>query len=197
MNVSVVIPSRHRVERLKKAIASVFSTCHNKANVEVIVRFGDDDTESLSQIPKLIEMGNVRVIVGKNAGYKLEHVYLWDLCQEAKGIWIWGLNDDTVVLKDSRNWDARLMDRPRTGEIVMPFHHCLGASVYRKDPNCPFAILPNKWWEPFGIKAFVHPTDRFAFDTLLKAGWRKYYMRPLIVHHDRRPDALMKEENRL
>lgn len=206
MNISVLIPTRLRVRRLIHCMKSVLSTAWKPEEIEFILRLHEDDRETLREIPSIesVAKGRVHTIVGPNLGHRGDPCYFWELSQKAQGRWIWGLNDDVVILPKSKEWDMRIIDQPTTGVVGYPFYSFLGANVtrdgpsfYRKEKNNPFVLLPNRWWVQFGLKQFEGPTDVFIRDKLLKeASWKRVYIGNLTLWHDRRVDKLMKEEKR-
>jgi GT2 family glycosyltransferase len=197
MNVSILIPTRHRVAGLFRAINSVLSTVDKPNDVEFIVRISDDDHDTLMMRKELDGLGNVHTVYGKNLGFAGDPEYLWQMSQKAQGDWLWGFNDDLVVEYASKGWDTSLMEQPKSGVVVVPYYNVEGRCRNGKDPSNPFVILPNRWWLSVGITKFEHPTDAFCRRVVEKeAGWKRFYLSRLATFHDRRSDRLRQEEGR-
>jgi hypothetical protein len=192
---SVLIPTRHRADRLAAAVESVFRTAVSPQSVEVILCVHADDTETVTALPSLLLMGNVRAFIGPPAPYDKNGEIHWELCQLAKGAWLWFFNDDVTVDQCSLGWDDCLQDMPTGGVIALPDTHRLGESIYTRDEKCPFMFTPNGWWKRLGLTGFVSPIDNFVFGTLRVANaWKTEFIPGLSVWHDRRNDRLMQEE---
>jgi hypothetical protein len=196
MNISVLIPTRYRIERLAQAIGSLLDTAAHPDKVEFVLRMHSDDSETVSAIPKLLRMATVQVIVGRPLGYEGDPVYFWEMSNIASGRWLLGFNDDVIMERSSAGWDVHpdLVDE-RT--IYIPAVSKFNESVYVNDSNCPFNILPNRWWTHIGATQFEFPTDKTMYSRLRAAGWKTQFLTGMAIHHKHMADdKLMKEENR-
>lgn len=108
--VSVMIPSRGRPDLLAKSIASLLDTA--EGDVEVLVRFDDDDKETAGAVPhKGSEVvsewaGKIKVKFGQRHGYRNLHLYYNELAEIASGDWLLLWNDDAVM--NTEGWDAKI-----------------------------------------------------------------------------------------
>lgn len=195
MNISFLIPSRFRVERLKESMLAALACVEDKSNVEFVLRLHSDDTETISKIQNLLSIGNVKIIIGPPLGYSGDPVYFWEMSQLATGKWLYGLNDDVLIYCD--RLDKALELYPESGVVIIPETHKLNHSGYHNDGACPFKILPNNWWKSFGITHFCGPTDKYIETVLMDvAKWQAVFLKGLTAHHIRTKDKLMKEEGR-
>lgn len=183
---SVIIPTRKRLNKLTRAVASVFSTALDPTNVEVVLRIHSDDLETIQALPELLAMGNVKVAIGEPLKYGDSGTFYWEPCQLAVGRWVWMFNDDAMIDTSSDGWDGELSEIETSGWIVVPQTSRLGPSIYTLDQSCPFHLVPNRWWEQFGLKHFGHPIDNFVLDRLRHdAKWKTKFLPGLSVWHDR------------
>lgn len=189
---SVLIPSRARPDRLMKTIQSLHGTAQ-PSRFEILLRFDDDDLETLKRRHEAEEYRNVRVIVGKRQdGYaRLNHFYA-ELADIARSPWVWIMNDD-VVVKGAR-WEAKLAEVPTEGFIVQPEHYQLGGSLYSGCEGTAFPIVPNGIWKRFGWAVMDNPVDTRLDDLLRKEnGWKTHFLDGITVVHDRDPDDILEK----
>lgn len=182
--VSILLPSRARVGRLKKCIATLLDTATDD-DFEILIRLDDDDTDSVPEIKKLQLFKPVRCIVGPRHGYtKLDEIYYPELEDEAAGQWVWEANDDMLVVGD---WLGELRKVPLTGFIVQPQVSKLNESVYVRNEGAAFPIWPRHAWKQF-TDTFPVPFDREG-DRLFRAnGWRTWFLKDVMFFHDRPKD---------
>lgn len=191
---SVLIPSRARLERLRKTVRSVRETS-DAERVEILVRFDDDDLASLAGRTEL-EADGVRVVVGpRGAGYGDLAVYYRELSALARGAWIWIMNDDACVagcirgrsptdLTAARGWDDQLAAMPLTGVFAQPELYQLGGSGYLDCAGGAFPLVPNRCWEGLEYGQPGNPIDTW-FDQILRvrSGWSVRFLRGVAVVH--------------
>ena len=184
--VSILIPSRHRVERLKRCLESI-KDCTPEDDYEVLIRFDDDDQESIDAVLQL-NIANVRCIVG-DASYKpavrgftpsLSH-YFDEMALEAVAPWVWIMNDDTMI--EGENWIDELRRVPLSGYKVEAGVYKLNESRYT---GCfPFPFLPNLSWIGLGCTALGNPTDAAVQKLYVEENdWKVELLPSLLVWHD-------------
>jgi hypothetical protein len=103
---SVLIPSRGRAAFLMDCVDNILTRAKHPDDVEVLVRFDDDDpTVNEVQLPT-----QVRQIVGArpDGGYVNIHLLYNELAQVATGQYFIIFNDDARFKTDG--WDVRLWD---------------------------------------------------------------------------------------
>ena len=188
---SVLIPSRGRPERLIKAIDSVFATADDPEQIEVSLRFDDDDQVSLDRMAEFRSY-NIWVYIGprKNGYYSLDEFYT-HMAEQTDADWVWLMNDDAVIEGDG--WDTQLAEIPTDGVIVQPELYQLGFSKYWTHEGGAFPIFPNRCWRKFGLQQMPHPVDT-EMDKLLRSnGWTTQFLKGVGVIHDRDSEALENE----
>ena len=80
--VSILIISRNRFDSLLEAVDSIVQTAKNLERVEILIRFDDDDDDSLlrlNELPK--DKVDMNIIVGKRWGYEFLHEYVNEICK--------------------------------------------------------------------------------------------------------------------
>jgi hypothetical protein len=179
---SCLIPSRKRTEKLCRAIDSIHATSHPD-DVEVLVRFDDDDAESLALKPDLLRRG-VSVIVGPRlAGYASHGQFYTELAKAARGRWVACFNDDTTIEGDG--WARQLGHLRETGLIVQPEFSWINLSMYPRAEGQCVPIVPNLCWERFGHKTIGVPTDVWLDNMLRKDnGWETHFLEGVSIRHD-------------
>ena len=123
ISVSVLLPSRGRVEMLKKTLANIAESCgdfHSQA--EVLVRLDDDDADSLAARESLhaaCAPVRLRVLVGsRGEGYYSFHNFVNELSAAARGDFLLLFNDDARFV--SHGWPA-LFNKWRGALSVLRF----------------------------------------------------------------------------
>lgn len=91
MLISLMIPSRNRPNQLRRLVESV----GKHANVEIIVRFDDDDFATVDLLKQL----DVESIVGNRMGNIAREFNR--MASAARGTYAWALNDDVVIVHDT------------------------------------------------------------------------------------------------
>jgi hypothetical protein len=97
------------------SIQSLYRTCADKKNFEVIIRFDETDLESLSRLNELPDEKNCRYIVSDHKhGYKSLHDFQNELATHCAGGWYLFWNDDVKML--TQGWDVKTMFQARWDE---------------------------------------------------------------------------------
>lgn len=100
---SVLIPTRGRPERLKRAVHSLFDMAKEPKNIQLILRVDSDDHATLNMLTKEAPF-EANVLVGpRGRGYLDLHHFIHEMAREAKGEWLVNFNDDAVM--KTKHWD--------------------------------------------------------------------------------------------
>lgn len=102
-NFSILFPTRHRVEKLKSCLQSIRDTVKDKANIEVLVAYDNDDVETCSIIDDLADFKDINLSTFMFDRIYNLHQYYNLLYQSCDGKTIITLNDDTKFL--TYGWD--------------------------------------------------------------------------------------------
>lgn len=183
---SIYIPSRKRIERLKRTLQSIWDTAKPE-NFEIWLKFDDDDDESIAAIPELENRWRVKFLVAPRLeGWaSIEH-YMNVLMPNFEGTWIWQLNDDSTI--EGAGWDEQLKAIPTTGFIVHPGIHQLGFSKYTNDYGGAFPMVVKRFWEQFGETEVQRPYDTFCNELARKNGWKTAFLSGIAINHQRDTD---------
>lgn len=194
MLVSVLIPSRKRVERLKKTIQSLRETASPR-NYEVRVRIDNDDDESINAIPEFGVFENVHFLIGPRFnGYESNGLFFTELARRSKGDWLFIMNDDSMVIGEG--WDRQLASLPKEGIVAYPEFYWLGQSRYNFSGSCgvAFPFVPNGCWQKFGWSEIEFPADQKLYDLLVvKHGWKVQLLKGVTLRHERDNDQTLRQ----
>jgi len=186
--VSVALPSRKRIDLLKRTINSLFDLADRPDEIEICLRLHRDDTETLKELPWILSRKQVRVVIGDAMRGIKDCGHFWnDAYRICRGKWVWQFQDDAVV--ETKGWDIAIAEFPFHA-ILLPETSKLGLSTYKNDQSCPFIATPNGSWESVGITEFEYAIDDQFFKAYHGAGWITHFI-PVTVWHDRRvrPDG--------
>lgn len=136
--VSVVLPTRGRPHKLKRAVDSLWQNACDLSSIEFFFRADDDDSPTLDY---LFGEGNLppnsTVLVGpRDGGYLDLHKHINAMAEVSRGDWIMNFNDDAVML--TKWWDRVFGDR-----LVME-----GARDYSESFGCEdgiYLLQPRNW----------------------------------------------------
>ena len=141
INFSFVIPTRKRVESLRRLFASIREHTADLAGLEVVLVVDDDDEESLRFRYPDIHLKRVKVKPGLTMGGLNMAGY-----RQSTGKYILLLNDDTVLR--TRNWDIQVLDVFRTfpdGIVLVHINELIFGDLL-----CTFPFLTRKFCEVAG-----------------------------------------------
>jgi glycosyltransferase involved in cell wall biosynthesis len=154
--ISVILPTRKRVEALSRSLNSLKEMAKDKNGYEVILAFDDDDLDSKRQIESAFS--DVKSIVFPHVGYKYIHEYYNRLASEAKGEWLFQWNDDVIM--QTHGWD----------EIINSVDKfcCIGSininnagAVYQVETLFP--IVPRSYFTTLGHMSLHRHTDSWIY----------------------------------
>lgn len=124
--ISVLLPSRGRVDLLRRSIDSLFRMASRDDNVEVLVGLDSDDEASQEAMLEEDDHRHlVRVVVaagldGERFGYHRLHEYFNMLWVHGRGNWFLLWNDDALM--QTPGWDHQL-DELEPGVAVLHGNH--------------------------------------------------------------------------
>ncbi len=143
IGVSLLLPSRGRVEMLKNTLQNIANTCENDpSKVEVLIRLDEDDDESLTARESFYAACSpvdLKIIVGpRGEGYRNFHVFVNELAAVARGDFLMLFNDDARFL--SRNWPSAIQGW-RNQLVVLRFNTCTSENIFPAAHRKIFEIL--------------------------------------------------------
>lgn len=108
MNFSIILNSRGRSGLLLSLLDSIYSKSREPSKVEVLVKFDDDDHDSLRIIPLIESMfDNVKTFVSSRPTNL--HVTINELAKSATGDFLFVINDDVDFVTEY--WDSIILSK--------------------------------------------------------------------------------------
>lgn len=145
MLVSFLIPTRNRIDWLRRTLDSIIHTCSDRSDIEILLRIDDDDKERVALVPELETLYGIRAVIGpRSTGYCNLSNFIDELVYVATGDWAWFLDDDAWI--DGNTWQQQLskLSPTATGPAVNTEVYKLGGSRYNCGPKglAPGIIIP-------------------------------------------------------
>jgi hypothetical protein len=146
--ISILLPSRGRIEALEKSLTSLLDTANDAKNIEILLALDRDDT-AVIDFSKTTLKNRLRneyqcglVIVTFNPiGYIRLNEYLNVLANISQGDWLMFYNDDAVM--ETQGWDTEILKH--TGKFSV-----LRTETTNQHPYAIFPIVPRQWIEVNG-----------------------------------------------
>lgn len=129
INITILLPTRKRVNTLKKSIESLIKTSKHPNRLQFLFAVDDDDVDTINFL-KITSYPNQGVLTFKPMGYENIHKYNNTLALYAHGKWLMFFNDDALMT--TQHWDAKIMDRGSNFRVLR----------VREQTSHPYAIFP-------------------------------------------------------
>jgi hypothetical protein len=115
--VSVLIPSRGRIDKLLEVIDNVVEKSADVNKIEILIRFDSDDFQSIEKIKDLpFNKVDIYVLIGERfRGYRDLHFFVNELSSLSRGEFIFLFNDDSYIV--SEKWENNL--EPFSNQVVI------------------------------------------------------------------------------
>lgn len=155
MNISVLIPTRGRLQWLQECIESILTTASDPLRVEILLGMDNDDTETVKGIQDTIALkGYTGVIVElfERAGYKNLDVYMNRLAELSTGDYLLCFNDDARIR--TQGWDQVLEAADAAKDTIYVFQ----LKNNHSDGNI-FPFVPRIWYTILGHISLAAPYD--------------------------------------
>jgi len=179
--ISILLPTRKRVDTVIKSIGSILSTAKNPSNLEILIAYDDDDDESREFFSStwfsFVEQSgaSTKVFETERFGYLRLYRYVNFLGEQASGDWLMFWNDDALMLTDG--WDEEILkNSDHWGLLRMP-------CVNMDHPFALFPIIPRDWIEFFGKISPVNHSDWWIFHVTYHCNRIRNI--PVQVYHNR------------
>lgn len=166
---SVLIPSRARFDHLLNTISRFNASVSRVENIEIVVRFDDDDDHSLSRQDELALIPNVKVMVGpQKNGYRSLNEFYDQMADATSGKWVWIMNDDAYIL-GNRHMSVKNKGLPT-------YEPCNWTP--KKGSTCPYHMgrSPGEWWD-LQLEKYSD-TGTIVHAELNQRGGSQYYFKP-------------------
>lgn len=162
--ISVLMPSRSRVELARKAIESL-----GKGDFEVLICIDYDDPQ-IEEYKKLCSPF-VRLFMEPRHGYENLHKYYNRLSKEAKGDWLLLFNDDATM--ETENW-TKMVDGFNPKEPVV-------LNIFHEIDNL-FPLISRKFYEILGHYSLNTHADSWVQQVGERSGTQHYVEGYKIIH---------------
>jgi glycosyltransferase involved in cell wall biosynthesis len=136
INITILLPTRKRVETLKKSIESLIKTSKHPDKLQFLFAVDDDDIDTINFL-KSTSYPNQGVLTFKPMGYENIHKYNNTLALYSHGKWLMFFNDDAIMT--TQNWDTKIMDRGSNFRV-------LRVREQTSHPYAIFPIFPRDWF---------------------------------------------------
>lgn len=145
--ISILLPTRGRTSMLYDSIKSLVDNTDVKTDIEILLGFDEDDTDSLKYFHKhtgkLLTDNNIysKVYLFPKLGYHSMHKYVNTLAKYSVGDWLLFWNDDAVMIDYGYDRLIRSFDKQF---VILAF------DTHNRHPNSIFPIVPKSWYEHLG-----------------------------------------------
>ena len=136
MNISILLPTRKRLDLLKKSVQSLINNARQPDKLQFLFAVDEDDSKTFLYL-KQSKYPNQLALQFKPIGYENLHKYNNTLAGYATGKWIMFFNDDAIMC--TKNWDDKIMD--------FEDEFCL--LRFKEQTGHPYSIFPcfpQKWF---------------------------------------------------
>ena len=148
---SLFLNSRGRPKELLSLLDSIYNTCHDITQIEILINLDLDDIESQEALLKdyTVKQSLFSKIFLIERPTNL-HKAMNELVKRAKGNYLFVLNDDVVFLTD--NWDKIILDETQSIKNEVYYIHTTDTSMDKGNGGyySSFPILTRKAYEKLG-----------------------------------------------
>ena len=144
----MLIATRKRTTMLKTCLFSLLDRAADLKNLEILIAFDNDDTDTISWtqeniLPEFDELGiSYTCLSFERLGYLRINEYYNKLADKATGDWLFFWATDAIM--ETQDWDSRIRDCD--GEFKL-----LKVHTHNEHPYSIFPIIPAKWKEITGV----------------------------------------------
>ena len=197
--VSILIPTRNRVNKLKASLDTLFKTCYDKHNFEVLCGVDNDDFETINFLNEyIINHPNIKYFLFKKGGYKNIYKIHNHLTTLSSGQFIFPYSDDSEML--SYNWDLVLKEHNNKFLVLNPLIKSLEHYVRNIDQNIPgyvwfaYPIFPKKLTDIIGRIANNSAIDSWISELVYNAQIPYIQENNIIIEHYRFDETQNKDD---
>jgi hypothetical protein len=131
MSISFLIPSRGRLELLKKTISSIIFSYEFSLDFDVLIRMDFDESQLCDDLLLWARVNNfdqyIKIFCGGRYFYQNIHLYFTELSFLSNKKWLWLWNDECLMV--SKGWDKIISPHLNDFKFIFPintssFHLC-------------------------------------------------------------------------
>jgi glycosyltransferase involved in cell wall biosynthesis len=188
--VSILIPTRNRVNKLKKCLNNLFKTCYDKHNFEVLCGVDNDDCETIDFLDKyIINHPNVKYFLFEKGGYKNIYKISNYLALQSSGHFLFTYADDSEII--SYNWDLVLKEHNNKIITLNPLIKNFEHYVRPSDSPIPgyvwfiYPIIPKKLVDIIGRISNNTASDSWISEIIYQTQIPNIQEDNIIIKHSR------------
>lgn len=196
--ISILLPTRKRVDSLRQAIDGCVSLAHNQSNLEFLFKVDDDDTETIEFLEWFKTLGiKTQVIISpRGNGYHDMHLWMNQMAELATGKWLFIYNDDAKVI--TQDWDAIFVACIEQIGKLPTWHGntdvcCCSITTEDRPGAREFFFIPKKVYEIVGCLARVPHVDTW-FTTLMDLVNGSFALSQIVAKHHSHIEDSVREE---
>lgn len=158
--VTVMLPTRNRIELLKKSIYSLVDTASSTTQYEILIAVDTDDNETINYLNNYLlpELGSkevdVTALLYERVGYKNLHLYYNSLAKSSAGEWLLLWNDDAIMVDN--NWDLEIAKYDGQFKLLRFKEN------HNDHPNALFPCVPRDWVMLFDMLSPIVQVDSWV-----------------------------------
>ncbi len=147
---SLFLNSRGRPKELLSLLDSIYNTCHDITQIEILINIDLDDMENQEEVMEKILEKNYPVTIFLIERPKNLHTALNSLAEMTAGNYLFVLNDDVVFLTE--NWDKIILDETQSIKNEVYYIHTTDTSMDKGNGGyySSFPILTRAAYEKLG-----------------------------------------------
>jgi len=174
--ISILLPSRKRMDTLKKCINNLIDKADDPRSLEILIRLDNDDIETIQRLGELpYDKIDIFIIIGNRfGGYADLHLYVNELCAISRGTFLFLYNDDATIC--TKGWDS-----------IVKKHKIVAlnpiADVDGKKKYDLFPIVHRKIYETLGFFSRSPHNDSWMFELTKTAKLEKKLPELKIYHY--------------
>ena len=175
--VSILIPTRGRVQKLLHAVDSCWSLACEKKLLEFVFKVDDDDQETLAIVEKLNAIVPYKCLVTpRGRGYGDLHEWISMMAKLSSGVWILLFSDDAKMT--TQGWDQQLALHPMFEDGI----NLLIPKVVQRSPTNEFLFLSRTVFDVLGWMGPSPHVDTWLATIMMMLD-RAFYSSSIIIDH--------------
>jgi hypothetical protein len=182
--ISLIIPTRKRIESLNRLFDNIVNTCSSTSNLEVLLRIDDDDIDTIRFVEQYSTKSKllIRTIIGKRGkGYVDLHNKISELCQISAGKFLFFLADDVQFM--TKGWDEKIL---ATYDSIYRDNIFWVRTSHNEEGN-PWAqcfAISRDWYNVTGHLGTCYQQDT-EFNCVARYVGREVFIKDIVVIHHR------------
>ncbi len=196
--ISVLFPTRGRVDMLRESVKSLLDTASDKSRIEVLYKVDFDDEPTVHAVQELSKLVPTKVLVSpRGRGYEGLHDYINELSRLATGDWLFIWNDDALML--THGWDDIIYGAapsPKIGFLGNDDVCLMAPRVVQRDISWEFPILRRKVVEILGHFSNSYSSDSYIYWVMSRLSAAVFIEGMLVTHIQNEINDTTKKEGR-